>query len=70
MPGPVIGNIDGVARDGEQTFISGWACQQGQKKSIVVAVFVDRSAYDTPKGSFVLNGFANLDSEPAVAQAC
>src|SRR5215467_7276795 len=62
--GQVIGNIDGVARDGDQTYISGWACQQGQKKSINVAIFTDHSAYDTPKGTFIMNGIANLDSEP------
>jgi hypothetical protein len=69
-PGPIVGNIDGIAHDGAQTYVSGWACQQGQKRSITVAVFVDHSAYETPKGTFVLNGIANLDSEPAVAQAC
>jgi hypothetical protein len=68
--GSIVGNIDGIAHDGAQTFVSGWACQQGQKNSIVVVVFADHSAYDTPKGTFVLNGIANLDSEPAVAQPC
>ena len=68
--GQVIGNIDGVAQDGDQSYISGWACQQGQKKSITVAIFADHSAYDTQKGTFIMNGIANLDSEPAVGQAC
>jgi hypothetical protein len=68
--GQVVGNLDGIAQDGDQVFISGWACQQGQKKSIVVAIFVDHSAYDTQKGTFIMNGIANLDSEPAVGQAC
>ena len=69
-PGRIIGAIDGISHDGSQTFVSGWACQEGQPQSIVVAVFVDHSAFDTPKGRFVMNGFANLDSEPAVNEAC
>src|SRR5258708_38457358 len=40
--GHVIGNIDGIGYDGDQAYVSGWACQQGQKKSVAVGIFVDR----------------------------
>ncbi len=70
QPGHIIGAIDGVSHDGNQTFLSGWACQEGQPQSIVVAVFLDRSAFDTPKGRFVMNGLANLDSEPSINRTC
>jgi hypothetical protein len=68
--GAVIGNIDGLSQDGDQMFIFGWACQQGQTKSVALHILADHSAYDTPKGTLVGTGMANLDSEPAVAQAC
>jgi hypothetical protein len=40
----IVGNIDGIGHDGEQAFLSGWACQQGQKKSISVKVYADHYA--------------------------
>lgn len=52
--GRIVGNIDGISQDGDQVFISGWACQQGQKKSILVHVFADHSVYDKPAGTFVV----------------
>jgi hypothetical protein len=27
--GHVIGRIDGISHDGDQYFVTGWACQQG-----------------------------------------
>ena len=33
-PGRVIGNIDGISHDGDQYFLSGWACQQGRSDSL------------------------------------
>jgi len=68
--GHISGAIDGVSHNGNQAFLSGWACQEGQPQSIVVAVFLDRSAFDTPKGRFVMNGLANLDSEPSINRSC
>jgi hypothetical protein len=67
---PVVGHIDGLRIEGEQFQISGWACQQGISDSIDVHIYADHSAYDTPKGAFVLAGSANLANEPAVDQAC
>jgi hypothetical protein len=69
-PGHVIGNIDGISRDGDQYFISGWACQQGRSDSIQLHVYVDRSAYGTPPGTLAVVGWANFDNEPGVSQAC
>jgi hypothetical protein len=70
VPGPIVGRIDGISHDGEQSFLSGWACQQGQKRSISLHVFADHLADDTPAEAFVGVGIANLDSEAAVGQAC
>lgn len=69
QPGRIVGNLDGVSQDGDQFFISGWACQQGQKKSIVVHVYVE-DAKTPSKTKFALPAMADLYSEPAVAQAC
>src|SRR5579859_215858 len=68
--GRVIGNIDGISYDGTQFLVSGWTCQQGNQDSIAVHIYADRSAYDTPPGTFVTAGTADLDSEPAVSQSC
>jgi hypothetical protein len=68
--GRVVGNIDGISNDGGQLHVSGWACQQGNPASIDVHIYADRSAYDRPPGKFVTAGRADLQSEPAVGQAC
>jgi hypothetical protein len=68
--GHIIGSIDGVSRDGEQSFISGWACQQGQKGSILVHVFAADSLGSASKRTFLGFGKANLESEAAIGQAC
>jgi hypothetical protein len=67
--GRIIGNIDGISQDGDHFFISGWACQQGQKKSIAVHVFGE-DPKDPAKRTFLLAETADLYSEPAVAKAC
>jgi hypothetical protein len=66
----MVGNIDGIRFEGDQFHIWGWACQVGNKESIDVRVYADRSAADTPKGKFVFAGKANLDNEPAVDRLC
>jgi hypothetical protein len=69
--GPVIGHIDGIRPEGDQYYVSGWACQQGNKDSINVHIYADHSAYDTlVGGTFVLSDKADLESGPAVSQAC
>jgi hypothetical protein len=67
--GRIVGHIDGLGQDGDQAFIIGWACQRGQEKSILVQVFADQSAYEGG-GSIVASAKANLESEPAVSEAC
>jgi hypothetical protein len=37
--GRILGHIDGISRDGDHYFLLGWACQQGQSKSINVQLF-------------------------------
>jgi len=68
--GHIIGNIDGISYDGEQTYISGWACQQGQSASITVQVFTDGSTGDPDKRILVVPAWANLENEPAVDKVC
>jgi hypothetical protein len=67
--GRIVGNIDGISQDGDHFFISGWACQQGQRKSIAVHVFGE-DLKQPSKRTLLLVQFANLYSEPAVGQAC
>lgn len=68
--GRVVGNIDGISYDGQQFQVSGWACQQGNRGSIAVHLYADRSAYGSPPGTFVTAGQADLESESAVGQRC
>lgn len=66
----IVGHIDGIGLSGTEFIVSGWACQQGINDSIDIHIYADHSAYDTPKGTFVLAGKADLENEPAVDQAC
>jgi hypothetical protein len=68
--GRIVGSIDGISHDGEAAFISGWACQQGQKGSILVHVFAADSLGSASKRTFLGGGKANLESEAAIGQAC
>ena len=61
--GRVIGRLDGISQDGDHFFLAGWACQQGQTKSIVVQLFGEN-------GAPLLAETANLFSESSVNQAC
>jgi hypothetical protein len=68
--GRVVGHIDGTGYDGAQPYVSGWACQLGESRSIVVQLYADHSPGDAPKGAIVAIGQADLDSDPGVKQAC
>ena len=68
--GPVTGVIDGVAFEGDQYYVHGWACQEGQRGSIAVHIYAGHSAYDKPPGTFVTGDTANLSNEPAVDHEC
>jgi hypothetical protein len=68
--GLVTGVIDGVRLEGDQYYVSGWACQQGNSGSIEVHIYADHSAYEKPAGTFVTAGKADLDNEPAVSHEC
>lgn len=71
QPGRVVGYVDGIKLGTDhQYYVFGWACQQGRRDSIDVHVYANHSAYETPAGTFVLAGQANLKSEPAVNQQC
>jgi hypothetical protein len=68
--GRIVGNLDGISQDGDHYLLSGWACQQGQTKSIAVQLFVEQPASNAGKLAPFLAETANLYSEPAVNQAC
>lgn len=68
--GPVTGVIDAVAFEGDQYYVHGWACQEGQRGSIDVHVYSGNVAGGHPPGVFVLAGTANLPNEPAVDREC
>src|ERR1700730_4111851 len=68
--GLVTGVIDGVRLEGDQSYVSGWACQQGNSGSIEVHIYADHSAYEKPAGTFVTAGKADLENEPAVNHEC
>src|SRR5271168_32391 len=52
-PGPVTGVIDSVRFEGDQFYIFGWACQEGQRGSLDVHLYADHAAGDKPPGMFV-----------------
>src|SRR5215472_19164243 len=66
----VITHIDGVFSEGEQPFVMGWACQQGNKDSIDIRIYADRAPHDSPAGTLVLAGRADDESDPGVNNAC
>src|SRR5580692_12582322 len=68
--GPVTGVIDAVAFEGDQYYVHGWACQEGQRGSIDVHLYAGGFAGGQPPGTFVLDGPANLPNEPAVDHEC
>jgi hypothetical protein len=68
--GPVTGVIDSVQFQGDQYYVSGWACQEGQRGSIDVHIYASHAAGDKPPGTFVTSGTANLPNEPAVDREC
>src|SRR5215469_14326186 len=41
-PGRIIGHIDGISQGGDHYFLLGWACQQGQTKSIADHLFAEQ----------------------------
>jgi hypothetical protein len=68
--GLVTGVVDGVAFEGDQYFVHGWACQEGNRGSISVNIYANHPAGGTPPGTYVMAGAANLDNEPAVDREC
>jgi hypothetical protein len=42
--GPVTGVIDGIQFEGDQYFVHGWACQEGQRGSVDVHIYANASA--------------------------
>jgi hypothetical protein len=68
--GPVIGVIDDVRYEGDQFYVFGWACQQGNRSSIDVHLYAIHAAGAKPAGAYVLAGKADQDNEPAVDREC
>jgi hypothetical protein len=70
QPGWIVGHIDGISKDGDHYFLLGWACQQGQSKSIDVQLFAEKEANGLSKPGPLFAETANLFSEPGVARVC
>ena len=70
QPGRIVGHIDGISQDADHYFLLGWACQQGQSKSIAVQLFAEKAANGLSKQGPLFAETANLFSEPGVAEAC
>jgi hypothetical protein len=54
----VVTHVDGVFHEGAQPFVQGWACQQGNSASVDVKIYAD-----APKGTLVMAGRADADSD-------
>jgi hypothetical protein len=68
--GPVTGVIDGVRFEGDQYYVFGWACQEGNRGSIDVHIYANHGAGAAPAGAFVTAGTASVSNEPAVDREC
>jgi hypothetical protein len=69
--GPVTGVIDKVWYGGDgQYYVSGWACQEGQRGSIEVHIYANNPSDSNPPGAFVDADTANQGNEPAVDREC
>src|SRR5260370_8466018 len=49
--GQVTGVIDGVAFEGDQYYVHGWACQQGNRGSIGINIYANHPAVCKPPGT-------------------
>ena len=70
QPGRIVGHIDGISKDGDHYLLLGWACQQGQSKSIDIQLFADKAVHGVWKQGPLFAETANLFSERGVAQVC
>ena len=64
----IVGNIDGVALEGNSYIIKGWACQSGNNQSVSVHLYTGGPAGGN--GQMIKSVTANSASELAVANAC
>ena len=65
--GRIVGHIDGISQDGDHYFLLGWACQQGQSKSIDVQLFGTQTMNGVSKEGPLFAETANLFSEARAA---
>jgi hypothetical protein len=68
--GRIVGHIDGISQDGDHYFLLGWACQQGQSKSIDVQLFTPKTTNGVTKEGPLFAEAANLFSEAGVGEVC
>jgi len=73
--GPVLGTgrVTGayaVLFDGDRPVVDGWACERGDRTSIVVRLYVDHPPDATPKGTLIATTQADMWNEPAVSGLC
>jgi hypothetical protein len=68
--GRIFGHIDGISQDGDHYFLLGWACQQGQSKSINVQLFAPRKTDGVSKEGPIFAEVANLFNEAGIGEVC
>jgi hypothetical protein len=68
--GPVTGVIDGVSFEGDQYYVHGWACQEGERGPISINIYANHPAGAKPPGTYVMADTANLENEAAVDHEC
>jgi hypothetical protein len=64
----VTGVIDGVAFEGDQYYVHGWACQEGNRGSIGVNIYANHPAGGTPPGTYILHMWIPRAVEPSLAE--
>jgi len=67
--GRIAGHIDGIAKDGDHYFLLGWACQQGQSKSVNVQLFATQTTNGAQKEGPVFAETAGLNRKPKEARS-
>ncbi len=68
--GTIVGSIDGIRLVGDDYYVYGWACQSGVEASIRLHLYVDRSAYDSPRGTHVYSGETGYDGGWPMSVVC
>ncbi|MBK8481333.1 MAG: hypothetical protein IPL40_09175 [Proteobacteria bacterium] len=67
---PIKGHVDQVLQVNGSWYITGWACEKAQSRSIKVLFYASPSSSAYASGALISSTLANLPSSAAVASAC